>query len=420
MAQTLTENRKAAWRIQGIGPDPAHHLVIFKKTGGGRTLHRVLRPREVLKLSLFESVDSYEAYAVSTDDNLRHRFSRKYQAVGQTWTFTLDFNLHFRVSNAERLSLSLLYEDPLQRLEEEVGKVLSGTARHLPWEAMEREGEEFGAILRDAETTDGQGECKTNYQRLQTFAEDLGLELRHVEVTRTLTEIDIEDKQAEREKERLKRIARSEQNLAVERERLAHETEFLRDRLKLEREIAAAHGKQALQSMERLQAVLDGIGREGIRALSQSVDGVRSFPALHDALKEVQSIQVSLAALSGGQFNTSISNAATSRVLVQDAPEHLLVASTRVADPMERLVVQVFHHLRALDGNKEDKRRLLVTILHLIAEAGRGREADEEFLAACGDDLKAQLLPVESALEDEEVTFLRSILNFEELRHTLA
>ncbi len=71
MAQTLMEDRKVAWKIQGIGPDPAHSLVIFKKVGQGKILHKVLHPGEVFKRPIFTSADSYEAYAISADANLR-------------------------------------------------------------------------------------------------------------------------------------------------------------------------------------------------------------------------------------------------------------------------------------------------------------------------------------------------------------
>ena len=117
MAQTLTEERKVAWRIQGTGPDPAHSLVIFRKVGQGKILHETLRPGERFRRPFFSAADSFEAFAVSADGNLRHEFSRKYQAGAQIWTFTLHFKLHFRVESAERLGLSLSDQDPLERLQ---------------------------------------------------------------------------------------------------------------------------------------------------------------------------------------------------------------------------------------------------------------------------------------------------------------
>ena len=63
----------------------------------------------------------------------------------------------------------------------------------------------------------------------------------------------------------------------------------------MERETALARSSQALQGMERLRLVLDAIAQGG-SAASQSVDDLRSFSGIHDALSEIQAIQVSLGA----------------------------------------------------------------------------------------------------------------------------
>ena len=132
MPKTLTEERRVAWKIQGTGPDPAHSLVIFRKIGQGKVLHQTLPPGKRFKRPFLISADSFEAYAISADANLRHDFSRKYQAGAQTWTFTLHFKLHFRVASAERLGLSLSDQDPLERLQDEVANVLTRRPAGFP------------------------------------------------------------------------------------------------------------------------------------------------------------------------------------------------------------------------------------------------------------------------------------------------
>ncbi|HJX28836.1 MAG TPA: hypothetical protein VJ885_13070, partial [Thermoanaerobaculia bacterium] len=320
----------------------------------------------------------------------------------------------------ERLALNLLREDPLQRLEREVADVLSATARRLPWEILKQEGDDFGPNLRDAETADGQGERKTNYRRLQEFAGDLGLEMRHVDIRRTLTETDIEIDVTKRSSQSSTAIAQIKHQLEVETEQLAHRRDLLRDQHQREREIADARGRQALQGMARLQMVLDGIAREGVRAFSQPVDGIRSFPALQEAFREIQGIQASLAGFLGGQPSTPVLEPSSEGPPeLTGSTERLLEVSVRTSDPVERLVAQAFHLLRSLRGNPRDHRRILVTVLHLVAEAGLGRDGDEEFLIACRDDLENRLHPVASALEKEQLAFLRSVMDVEELRQKL-
>lgn len=420
MASTLTEERRVAWKIQGIGPDPAHILVVFKKSGTGNILHKVLEPGEVLKPGWFESPDSFLAYAVSKDENLRHSFSRKYQAVGQIWTFTLHFVLDFQVSKAKTLALKLDGGDPLRRLEEEISRVLSATARRLPWEALKRESADFGCYLLEAESTEGLGERRSNFERLQSFATSLGLDLRHVDVTRSLMEEDLQPDVHVRKVGIQMGVDSAQQVLELERDRLKQEREILGEQHRQERELLAIHGNQVLQGAERLRMVLDSVTKEGLRGFSQAVDGVRSFPAISDALQEIRTIQSSLMAVSAGPGSMPALGAAGSPLLpsVQTGP--LLAEVRRPSDSLERLVTEAFKHLRVLDGNLADKRRILATSLHLLAEAALGREGDEEYLEGCCENLKQQLYPLESALEEEQLGFLRRIMDTERLRQDLA
>jgi hypothetical protein len=419
MAQTLTEERKVAWRIQGIGPDPAHSLVIFKKVAQGKILHKILSPGQIFKRPLLTSADSYEAYAVSADGNLRHEFSRKYQAGAQTWTFTLHFTLHFRAENAERLGLSLSGRDPLERLQEEVASVLSATARRFSWEVMKQEGEDFGLRLREAEATDGQGERRTNFHRLQDFARDLGLELLYLDVLRSLTEPDLADEKKVRANEQQKVIVRSDQELATEREQLNHELQSLKEQNRIQRETAIAQSSQALQGMERLRLVLDAIAQGGVQAIHQSAGELRSFDAIHRALVEIQGIQASLAGVAGGAAPALAPGA--NRVAIEGvAAGDVLQATARRDFPMESIVAEAFRHLRSLDENPRDQRLILASVLHLVAEAGLGTEADEDFLTRSRDVVAERLYLVKAGLPSEPRDFLESILDLEGLRQRLS
>jgi hypothetical protein len=295
VAQTLTQQRKVAWRVHDLGPTPANWLVIFKKVGhGGRVLYKVLGPGQVFKRPLLTSAECYEAYAVSADNHLRHEFSRKYQAEAQTWTFTLHFKLYFRVGSAERLAASLPEQDPLERFQDEAASVLSSTARRLSWEVITQEGDDFGLRLRETETMDGRGECRTNFQRLQIFADDLGLELRHLDVFRSFSESDLKGLAKFKESDHHRLISHSDQAFRAEREQFTNEIQSLSYQFKMGREAALAWSSQVLEKLERLRLLLDAITREGVRGIQQSV-----IEAIHNSLNEIRGIQTSLAALSG-------------------------------------------------------------------------------------------------------------------------
>ncbi len=419
MPQTLTEESTVAWRVQGTGPDPARFLVIFKKLGAGKVLHATLRPGEVFRRPVWTSADSFETYAVSADPNLRHEFHRKYLSSEQTWTFTLHYKVHFRIGDAARLGLCLSTSDPLERLEGEISNLLGATARRYSWAAMKREGEDFGLRLREAETTDGLGEAKTNFRRLQDFAGTLGFELRHLDVLRSLTEPDLEDETTKRTNLRRGEIARSNHQAEMEEEQRSHERQSQRDQHKIERDTAIARSSQALQGLGRLRLVLDTIARESSIVIGQAASGVHSFPAIQDALREVQEIQQTLTAMSGNAGPALISAAAS------DAADGASGAGTvqlngRRPLPLEAVVADACRHLRVLDQNPQDQNRILASVLHLIAEAGLGAEADQEFLTGLQDDLEARLEPVRSALPAETIQFLESILVLDRLRDRLS
>lgn len=419
MALTLTEERRVAWRVQGVGPDPAHTLVIFKKVGAGRTLHKVLRPGEVLKLGWLESADSYVAYAISNDESLRHSFSRKYQSVNQVKTFTLHFILDFAVSEAQDLALKLEGRDPLKSLEEEVASVLSATARHLPWEEVRQECPDFGFRLLEAERAKGSGERRENFAYIQSFARSLGLDLRHVEITRSLTELDIEVGLKDQEVERQLGVEAAQTRLGVGRAQLKHHELIVQTGLEWEREQLAIQRRQTLEGINRLRVVFDNLTKEGLRGFSQAVDGVRSFAAINDAFLEIRTLQSSLMALSSGTSSMPALGAAGNPVLPGVQSGTLSAEARRPSDPLERFVTEAFQHLRVLDGNPADKRRILATLLHLAAEAALGREGDEEYLDSCRENLKKNLYPLESALEEEQAAFLRRVMDIDRLRQDL-
>ncbi len=307
----------------------------------------------------------------------------------------------------------------MERLQEEVADLLSATARRFTWEEMKEEGEDFGLRLRETTTTDGQGESKTNFQRLREFADSLGLELRHLDVLRYLTEPDLEDEKRRRTNERRKVIAQSDQGFATEQERLNHELQSQKDQNRIQRETAVAQSSQVLQGMERLRLILDAVAEGGAQAIHQSAGELRSFDAIHRALIEIQGIQTSLAGVAGGAAPALISGM-NGRAITGATSGGVLQLTARQDSPLESVVAETFRHLRILDENPRDQRRIRASVLHLVAEAGLGTEADEDLLEGLRDDLKGRLEPVRAAIPDEPRDFLESILDLEALRQRLA
>ncbi|HSK76931.1 MAG TPA: hypothetical protein VLQ45_10775 [Thermoanaerobaculia bacterium] len=420
MAFTLTEERRVAWKIQGIGPDPAHTLVVFKKVGTGKILHGDLKPGEPFKPGWFKSADSYVAYAISNSENLRHSFSQKYQWVDQTKTFTLHFDLSFRVSEPKVLAVNMEGGDPLKNLEEEVARVLGVTARYLPWEVLQRESSNFGFLLLGAESAGEFGQVKRNLDHIREFASKHGLDLRHIDVTRSLTEKDLKIPIAENEVATQIGLAALQSQLVMAQGHLKYQQETLQDQHQWDRTLITAQRNQVLEGMARLKGVLDTVAKESSRAITQGVSNLHSFGAINEALPEILRIQSTLMALWSGTNSVTALGTSEAPVLPASQNGPLLAEVRRPSDPLERLVTQAFQHLRILDGNPADKRRILGALLHLVAEAALGHEGDEEYLEGYRETLKQQLYPLESALEEEQRDFLRKITDLENLRQELA
>ncbi|HEY0511785.1 MAG TPA: hypothetical protein VGH73_07775 [Thermoanaerobaculia bacterium] len=234
-----------------------------------------------------------------------------------------------------------------------------------------------------------------------------------------MTEPDLEDEKKVRVNERRKVIARSDQRLATEQEYLNHDLQTLRDQNRIERETAIARSSQALQGMERLRLVLDSIAHGGSQAVERSAGELRSFSGIHDALIEIQGIQASLAAATGGAL-PSLASGVPGGAIGGVPSQSVLQPTARRDSPLESTIAEAFRHLRSLDENPRDQRCILASVLHLVAEAGMGAEADEQFLTDLRDNLEGRLQPVQSALPREPLDFLESILDLEGLRQRLS
>src|SRR5436305_15272652 len=99
----LTRDRNLVRYAVGIDPVPDHYLVVHKKVGFGRCFRASLAPGERLQRSLLERANSFVAYAVPCDRNLRHDFVRPLKTHDQIHSFELKLSLEYRVSDPQLL-----------------------------------------------------------------------------------------------------------------------------------------------------------------------------------------------------------------------------------------------------------------------------------------------------------------------------
>lgn len=130
----LTLEQRLVKPALAVNPVPGHDLVVFRRLGGGGLrFHSLLGPNDRLGLldKLLLSLNS-RAYAVTRDQNLRHKVFVAGQTADPVGRFTLDLTLALRVFDPQTL-VEKLESDPLGRLEREVRDVLGRVASRMDW-----------------------------------------------------------------------------------------------------------------------------------------------------------------------------------------------------------------------------------------------------------------------------------------------
>ena len=166
-------------------------------------------------------------------------------------------------------------------------------------------------------------------------------------------------------------IARSDQGFATEQEQLSHELQSQKDQNRIERETAIAQSSQALQGMERLRLILDAVAEGGVQAIHQSAGELRSFDAIHRALIEIQGIQASLAGVAGG--TAPALTPGTNGRAIDRCPFRRRSPTDRSPGFSAGVDRRGGFPAPAHPGRESaDQRRILASVLHLVAEAGLG------------------------------------------------
>jgi hypothetical protein len=403
MAATLTEEKGLVRRLSGVAPCPGHYLVVFKRVKEGRKLYSWVRPGEPFKKSVFESMESFIAYAVPADDNLRHRFERSYKSHDLVHAFTLWFTLDYRVADPgtviEKLDL-----DPLKRLEDEVDLLLVQKNKELDWSSVEREQIDLGDVLFHTATAD-RDEVASSHEKLRRFAATQGFEVKRVVVTRDLPAEEVRAYRKEVETARNLRVLT-----------LEHEERSLAKTLKIQRD-----GQQ--NSFDRRERIADGVTNNIVRAIDQATDQIRSLDDIQRAVGKVGAIQnAMLGVAAGGPVLAVPAGAAlpsaAGLTLLSAGPTGALPAA-EASSPLEAVLSSVLSTLGTVACSAEDRRLLLSTVLHAIAEAVRGPEAHDETHKQYTAAIAGMSEKLVRVLRPEQVKLLRRLADTAGLQREL-
>jgi hypothetical protein len=386
-----TRAQRLVAEASSLAPPPGHVLVIFKATSSGRHLHGCLLPGERFKKASFlESKSGYFAYAVPIDDELRHRFAAEFRTHDQAYTFTLHLTLDYRVGDPVSL-VENVDEDPICRVEEEIGSLLRSVLKGIEWSTIDREPIDLSDILFQG-TIERERSRLTILEWIRRFAARYGLEVRRIQVERDLPAqvLDV--------RERLADVVRDNDLKCAD-----HYLNQLDQRNKLELDARA-------KAFDRRENFMNQVATTAATATSQSIETVHSPGSLAAALRELVGPELGRVA----QVVSGTSPAGNSGI----APE--LHGGGLGLEPGASVTAD--HGLLAGPGratgggllaeveirfSDPELRSLRSEAVHLLAELLRGTEADRGEVARRRSVLTEQARSLIGRLDREQIALLR-------------
>ncbi|HEY6252457.1 MAG TPA: CHAT domain-containing protein [Candidatus Angelobacter sp.] len=404
----LTQEQKAvSEERKGIGSKLGHDLVVFEILDHGMQLVRVVREGEKFQakrkgwFGWFGSLREYASYAVNNNSNLRFRFAQCFDHMSASHYFDLSFIVRYRASDPAEI-VKKLGDDPLRMLREEIKAVLGGAVAQLRWnEIVESKLNNNFSVLA-ARVTQG-----ANFERLERFAAEVGIELQSVETVLNLTSEDAVPIVAETDFERQERIAKVDQQRKQAEISREHELTFPRQILDKQNVV----NEKELNRL-RLQGELETSGFRGVRKAIEQIAAETRTP---DGLQR------------GVEIITRTFQAAR-EAHVESAGQLIGSASLGVpaigpgSESGHELGIILAEALRLFDLQKEHpvNRQILSGVLHWVAENYRGTEADEKRLNEYRSLIQHAVGEVPGGVDSELYAWLQRLLNQDDLQNRVA
>jgi hypothetical protein len=275
---------------EGFATLAGHALVIANEAGGGRKHVQTFMPGEKVKLPWRRS--ELGGYHVALDEYLRSSFGSAHLHRDGVHSFTLAFELEFRVLATQPWIIALRSpDDPLGKLEQETKRVLGTQLSALEWKVLESRSD-WGHELMRLQSLADNGEMVLNSERLRAFASEWGIELRQVSVVRHLSDEDIEVGKRSASLERKRDLV----GLEVADRKLQSELESTEIDLKTELDVKRAQAETRVATASLPKQYIDGTKV----ALLEVSSKASSFHEIHRGFQQALHIADSVARAGAG------------------------------------------------------------------------------------------------------------------------
>lgn len=437
--ENLTKQQRVVKMAADLGPVPGHDLVIFRQVGEGRGFEKVLSQEAIAAGEKFKpgwiGRSSFFAYAVNMDPNLRLEFSQKLAHKNGIHSFVLHFSIEYCVINSRSIA-ERIDSDPVKRLQDEIDKLIGRHVAGMEWNRIESHFDEVGDQILKAEGTSGGG-FSVIRERIFKLAADLGIEVKSIELRRTLLEEDLElghirKKDAvEREKHEIeheaaghkKSLEQKTQDLESERARKIAMAEQLYKKQIRELELQSDDDLMELEQDVELRKQIHGnkmhdmkLEREfrekmlqstevAMRNLAENIDSAESFARAGEAVQRTFSSIVK-----GPQGNTGANmlSSGTPTVVAGLLPER--------SGGISHILMEALNQVDRLTCQLDDKKRVFSAILHLLAELTLGADANDGTIDLHGEKLKELSIDLKQFMSPDQFDFLHSLLSYDRIK----
>ena len=417
-----TVAERLAREAPGLSVVAGHFLVVYETVGEGRVFRALLQPGEPFQRRRWRK---YFAYAVSADPTLQMEFRDRIIHQDQIHSFDLTFTVDYFVRDAHKLT-DKLDTDPLQRLEDRIKRVIGRAIAQEEWDKI-RSQTEFKdverAVLRSGDPNEV--DSTTNLDRIREFADDLGIGVKTIELTRRLLEEDLKPdiatkeaeleaaiSQVEHERTKQRRQQESElQEDEIRRQQSLRRTELNGKATLLEEDLALSRREQMHEAQLEFQQGMLKAFNTAVRNLSDGIENADDFSRSADAaLQILEKIRNSAVMQPDGHPETKA---------LQEEQKFAAIGLTPPAHEAEfhRLFVDGLAQIKRWTCPAQEKRQLLSAILHLLAElvlAEHARSEVYESHAAEVTEIVSDLIPPEDVKQ-----FARCLLDYDKIMQHL-
>jgi hypothetical protein len=346
----LTLEKRLVWEMGEPKPEPGHQVVVYKEQGKGRVFYQTLSRGEVFRPPLGgRFFGKYFAYAVSANNSLRHRFTEQLETgVGErSDVFQLHVVLTYRVHDAAAL-VDRLMDDPLGSLEAEIRNVFRNRVSKMHYAQLADDGFDIEGFFLH-----GAGRGADNLERFENLAQEYGIELTRVELTRSFSAA---SKTSARKMVRID----EEAMVGVHSARSRHQI------------------RAAQEEGNRQQELLGTIGSR----VSELAKNSATIGELKELMGQIGPAQGQIGGVYDGQTALPAAEGAARRALASGSPQGSLLDA----------VHEMFQMVGEVAFDPSEQRTLGGTLLHIFAEVFASDAAGDElerYLADFGDHCSA-------------------------------